>query len=501
MSDKVISSTTQEFLDVYDIINDMVLLKDGTASIILQIGTMNFSLLAEQEQDAVIFTYGSLLNSLNYPIQINIQSQTKDATKYLRLLDEQVQKASSDRKAALIKQYRDFVATLIRERNVLQKRFYISVPASPGEMGMISPSGVLPGKTGFDASTVEKSTMLEKAMNVLEPRKDHLTAQFNRLGLFARQLTTQEIIQNFYINYNPEAAEGQEISSSENYATPLVRASFGKKFMPNDQTVPTNPINPQGQILQNLTTQSQDFQNTITASTEPSPADILSDQPLQKEALPELTTEQIDQPVQPIIETVPDSIPDSTNVEINSIDLLNTAAIQPNPVSSNEFQAPINPTLESTPLAEPQSFINQEQNIDLQQPVVFQQPTDLQQPITSGQTVNVEPTIAQEIDLKLDANLINNGQNSLNAEQIIEAPVIFSDPTIDQAPIQEIQEIQESQQTNETIAPESIAPKEKMDDFAEEITSLQIQNNFNASTAAQSQPINQNQGQIPEQQV
>jgi hypothetical protein len=120
MSDKVISSTTQEFLDVYDIVNDMVLLKDGTAAVILQIGTMNFSLLAEQEQDAVIFTYGSLLNSLNYPIQINIQSQTKDATKYLRLLDEQIKKASSDRKAILIRQYRDFVATLIRERNVLQ---------------------------------------------------------------------------------------------------------------------------------------------------------------------------------------------------------------------------------------------------------------------------------------------------------------------------------------------------------------------------------------------
>lgn len=240
MSDKVISSTTQEFLDVYDIINDIVLLKDGTASIILQVGTMNFSLLAEQEQDAIIFTYGSLLNSLNYPIQINIQSQTKDVTKYLRLLDEQMQKANSDRKAKLIKQYRDFVATLIKERNVLEKHFYVTVPASPGEMGLITATNVLPGKTTFDINSIEKSIILEKAANLLEPRRDHLISQFNRLGLYTKQLNTQEIIQNFYINYNPEAAEGQEISNNENYTTPLVRASFGEKIMSSNIT--TTPL-------------------------------------------------------------------------------------------------------------------------------------------------------------------------------------------------------------------------------------------------------------------
>lgn len=242
MSDPAINSTTQEFLDVYDIINDMVLLKDGTSSIILQVGTMNFSLLAEQEQDAVIFTYGSLLNSLNYPIQINIQSQTKDATKYLRLLDDQIEKSTSDRKVVLIKKYRNFVAKLIKERNVLEKKFYIVVPASPGEMGLITPSRILPGNTTFDISSVEKSILLEKATNILEPRRDHLIAQFNRLGLYAKQLNTQEIIQNFYINYNPEAAEGQEIATSESYTTPLVRASFGNKPMINQaiQNIPAN---------------------------------------------------------------------------------------------------------------------------------------------------------------------------------------------------------------------------------------------------------------------
>jgi len=308
MSDKAIKSTTQEFLDVYDIANDMVLLKDGTVSIILQIGTMNFSLLAEEEQDAVIFTYGSLLNSLNYPIQINIQSQTKDATKYLRLLDEQITKTNSGQKAILIRQYRDFVAALIKERNVLQKRFYVVVPASPGEMGLITPSNVLPGKTNFDINSVEKSVLIEKALNLLEPRRDHLTSQFNRLGLYVRQLDTQEIIQNFYINYNPEAVEGQEVGGSENYTTPLVRASFGGKFMQSNNqaydqlsnvggannltqtqgATPEQITQNQAPITQNQAPATQEtttVQGPISTIQGPTPEEILRNQPLE-ETLP-----------------------------------------------------------------------------------------------------------------------------------------------------------------------------------------------------------------------
>lgn len=243
MSDNTINSTTQEYLDVYDITNDMVILKDGVVSIIMQIGTMNFSLLAEQEQDAIMYTYGALLNSLNFPVQINIQSNIKDASRYLRLLDNQIKQSKSRAKSQLIAEYRDFVANLIRERNVLEKKFFVSIPTNAAEMGLYSAESVLPGKTKFDINTFEKTILIEKATTILDPRRDHLIAQFNRLGLFARQLDTQEIIQNFYINYNPESNEGQEVTNSESYTTPIVRAS-----------------------LANDTNELQNFRQTITSS-------------------------------------------------------------------------------------------------------------------------------------------------------------------------------------------------------------------------------------------
>lgn len=438
MSEKAISSTTQEFLDVYDIVNDMVLLKDGTASIVMQVGTMNFSLLAEQEQDAIIFTYGSLLNSLNYPIQISIQSQTKDVTKYLRLLDEQVQKASSDRKALLIKQYRNFVAALIKERNVLEKHFYITVPASPAEMGLITPSSVLPGKTAFDISTIEKSILLEKAINILEPRRDHLTAQFNRLGLQTRQLNTQEIIQNFYINYNPEAAEGQEISNNENYTTPLVRASFGGKIMQtNNQVQNAAPNN------------VAETNSTSNHSQNPTPEEILRNEPVINQApvqpaqqTQQIETAQTDQiPIQESNQTQPSEqmgtpgaeIPETMDMSATSVDSTNTAQIELNPP-----QMPVEPLTQTEQLT---------QTAPLAQtalPTEVTQPTKITPPAQATEVMSETPT-SVNLDLNLDPSLINNGQANPAIEQNLTEPPIAN----------------------------SIPQEESQNNFTEEITPLQ----------------------------
>lgn len=263
MSDNTINSTTQEYLDVYDITNDMVILKDGVVSIIMQIGTMNFSLLAEQEQDAIMYTYGALLNSLNFPIQINVQSNIKDASRYLRLLDNQIKKSKSRAKSQLIGEYRDFVANLIRERNVLEKKFFVVIPTNAAEMGLYTAESVLPGKTKFDIKNFERTVLIEKAATVLDPRRDHLISQFNRIGLFARQLDTQEIIQNFYINYNPESMEGQEVTNSESYTTPMVRASISSE--------------------QNLDKIRQEFKQGINNQPVQNEQAIQNNQPVQKE--------------------------------------------------------------------------------------------------------------------------------------------------------------------------------------------------------------------------
>ncbi len=239
-----LTSTTQRFLDIFDITNDLLVMKDGATSLIITVSAMNFGLLAEEEQDAIMYAYAGLLNSLNYPIQIVIRSQTKDATKYLNLLKDQQEIASSELKRRAIEHYRTFVSNLIRERNVLDKKFYVVIPASALEMGLLPPQTVVPGVKSIDISTVERSVILEKARNILEPKRDHLIAQFNRIGLFARQLNTQEIIQLFYTSYNPEAAEGQQLTDTANYTTTLISTQGGVAPMNVNATPSPAPANP-----------------------------------------------------------------------------------------------------------------------------------------------------------------------------------------------------------------------------------------------------------------
>lgn len=242
-----ISSTTQKFLDIHDIVNNLLILKNGSTALIITVNAMNFGLLAEEEQDAIIYSYAGLLNSLNYPIQIVIKSQTKDVTNYLHLLDKELAIQTSHTKREWIKKYRAFVGNLIKERNVLDKKFYVVIPATALEMGLISPSTIIPGISQPDLSSVERSVILEKAKEILDPKRDHLMSQFGRIGLIARQLTTQEIIQLFYLSYNPEAVEGQQITDTNSYTTPLVKASVSRGGNMNDVPVtsgvtPANPV-------------------------------------------------------------------------------------------------------------------------------------------------------------------------------------------------------------------------------------------------------------------
>lgn len=280
------STTTQQFLDIFDITNNVLILKNGTTAILLTVDAMNFGLLAEEEQDAIMYAYAGLLNSLNYPIQIVIQSKTKDVTTYLRKLSDQEEKTSNPIIKKRIAEYRIFVANLIHERNVLDKRFYVSIPASALEMGFMSAQTFVPGKGDFNITDVERSVLLEKATNLLEPKRDHLISQFARIGLYSRQLDTQEIIQLFYTNYNPETTEGQEIAESSSYTSGLVHAEIGGD---GDQIAQEQPIGPE--IVQ-----------AISAATNPSD----SDQPLV------LPTQQPAGLAQP--QSQPDATTESTSV-------------------------------------------------------------------------------------------------------------------------------------------------------------------------------------------
>lgn len=222
-----LTASAQQYLDIFDITNDLLILRDGSAALVMQVNAINFGLLSEPEQDAIIYAYAALINSLSFPIEIVVRSQPKDVTNYLHYLDEQMQKNSNPLRKQQIALYRNFVGNLITEQNVLDKTFYVVLPISALELGVASAANPLSDlvKTN-QPPKFDKHFVVEKATNVLLPRRDHMIGQFGRLGLQARHITTKELIHLFYISYNMEAAEGTKVVDTNEYTSAFITADL-----------------------------------------------------------------------------------------------------------------------------------------------------------------------------------------------------------------------------------------------------------------------------------
>ena len=221
-----IRGTTQDHLPIEDIVDGMVLLKDGSCVSVMQISSVNFDLLSEREQSALVYAYGGILNSLNFPIQIVIYSNAKDVTYYLNNLKNAQDKQENPLLKERIGYYRKFIEETVKKNDVLSKAFYVVVPFSILELGIKSMQSQMLGVPNFTKKEAkglpfEKEYILEKAAASLAPKKDHLGRLFSRLGLEIRSLNTKELIELFYRIYNEETANVQRIQSAS-FETPMV---------------------------------------------------------------------------------------------------------------------------------------------------------------------------------------------------------------------------------------------------------------------------------------
>ncbi len=165
--------TTQDYIPVKDIHDDIVILKDGSMSLSMETTAVNFGLLSENEQLAIISAFAALLNSLSFSIQIVIRSKRLDISSYLKLLTTAESNQKNPLLSKLILDYRKFIETIVRENQVLDKKFYIVISVSPFEVGL----------------TGSNKDHFQKALTILLPRRDHIVRQLWRTGLKATQLT------------------------------------------------------------------------------------------------------------------------------------------------------------------------------------------------------------------------------------------------------------------------------------------------------------------------
>ena len=210
-----IKGSTQDNLPIEDVIDGVVILKDGSASKVLQVSSVNFDLLSEREQEALVFAYGGILNSLNFPIQIVINSTTKDVGNYLNNLEIAKNNQQNEKLKERIVSYRKFIEETVKRNDVLSKTFYIVISFSSVELGIKNAQKQLFNSLNPIKKTPElpfsKEYIIEKAKISLQPKEEHLIRLFSRLGLEIKSLNTKELIELFYKTYNEDTANSQKL--------------------------------------------------------------------------------------------------------------------------------------------------------------------------------------------------------------------------------------------------------------------------------------------------
>lgn len=226
--------TTQQHLPIQDIKDDVVLLKDGSAAMVLQTTAVNFALLTEIEQAAVIGAFAQTLNSLSFPIQIVIRSKRLDITSYLRLLDKAISTQINPLLSNLMVKYRLFVQSLIRQNEVLEKHFFVIIPLSKIELGF------LPQK---------KEESFKRALVMLGPKQEQIVRQLSRIGLKTTRLNTESLLELFYDIYNPPLEVREVIPAfvppTPVSPQPVVAKPVAEPIAPTP--TPTAPLTPQKQ--------------------------------------------------------------------------------------------------------------------------------------------------------------------------------------------------------------------------------------------------------------
>jgi len=201
-----IKASTQSFIEIEEIKDDVVLMKDFSAATVIEVSAVNFWLLSSGEQSSMIYSYAGLLNSLSFPVQILIISKKMDISAYLDYLDDKINKMTVDLMKKRLNSYKEFIKNIIKNDTVLEKRFFFVVPFSPLELGI---SGTSPG-------SLNKGYVISRAKTSLYPKRDNLIRLLLKNGLKGTILLAQELSELFYNLYNPSAT-GRKLGPLESY--------------------------------------------------------------------------------------------------------------------------------------------------------------------------------------------------------------------------------------------------------------------------------------------
>jgi len=207
--------STQKYLDISGIRNDCVILRDGTLRVVLLCSSVNFALKSEEEQKAVISTYVNFLNSLDWPIQIVVQSRKLNIEPYLEELSKKEREQTNELLKMQMRDYINYIRELVQLGEIMTRKFFLVISYNPAGDKSRKFTDRLVDVFKAPSLIKMKREKFERYRAELFKKVDFVISGLSSMGINALPLDTQSLIELFYNIYNPVESVGQKMSKVE----------------------------------------------------------------------------------------------------------------------------------------------------------------------------------------------------------------------------------------------------------------------------------------------
>ena len=210
-----INVSTQQYLDIASIHDDILIMKDGTLRAVLLASSINFALKSEEEQNALISAYASFLNTLEYPLQIVLQSRKLNMDAYLEKLKKSQEEQTNELLKMQIADYRGFIDELVDLGQIMSKKFFVIVPFNPSSNKRKSFYARF--KETFTPAIfvgLKRELFLNRKKDLMS-RVSQIQGQLQSFGINTIALDTEGLIELYYSSYNPQLSDVEKMVDTD----------------------------------------------------------------------------------------------------------------------------------------------------------------------------------------------------------------------------------------------------------------------------------------------
>lgn len=198
------NARTQDFVAIKDIRDNIVIQKNGQMAMVLLASSINFALKSSDEQQAILQQFQQFLNTLDFTLQIHMQSRRLNVEPYLAVLAELENKQDNDLMRIQLREYIEFIRSFTSDVDVMNKNFFVVVTYGGAKVNLKKGLGIFSPGGGGGVS----DTAFEETRTQLEQRVSLVAEGLARIGVRTITLGKDELVELYYHIFNPADTTG-----------------------------------------------------------------------------------------------------------------------------------------------------------------------------------------------------------------------------------------------------------------------------------------------------